>query len=136
VVHVLSEIHRSLTDTGVLLDIHPLTRHPTVAVRTRDDIVVIGSPDDSVGIEMIRAARGSRNRVVREGLFLVDARRWFDLPVYYPSVDAWLARRRDRCSTSIVSDALLVKARQAMRAAGSTLVVTERVGATRLAPSR
>lgn len=133
-VHVLEEIHRSLRDGGVLLDVHAVPRHPTVSVLTRDSTAVIGSPDDSVGIARIRTARRSRNRVVRDGLFRVEARRWFDLPVHYPSVDAWRARVKDRPTTSIVSDALMAEARRAMRAAGSTLVVTERVCATRLAP--
>jgi hypothetical protein len=103
-----------------------------VAVRGRHTTVVIGSPDDSIGIAMIRAARRARNHVVREGLFRVEARRWFDLSVQYSSVDAWRARLKARSSTTVLSDALTAQADRAMRAAGSTLLVTERVSASRL----
>ncbi|HUS61227.1 MAG TPA: hypothetical protein VMY34_03455, partial [Acidimicrobiales bacterium] len=65
-------------------------------------------------------------------LFRVEARRWFDLAVHYPTVDAWLTRMSDGSSTSIVSDALIAQAHREMGAGESTLVVTERVGATRL----
>jgi hypothetical protein len=132
VVHVLLQLHRSLRPNGFLLDVHPLPRHPLVEVRRGGRRLPLGALDDTVGIRNIRAARGRLRAVLREGSFRVEARRWFDQFMHFGSVEAWLRRREERDSTSLIPPGLLDRAEAEMRRPGSTLVIQQRVGATRL----
>lgn len=131
-VHVLQKIHEALRPHGVLLDVHPLPRHPWVEIRRGDRPTRIGHLDDSLGIELTLAARKLLDTVVSEGAFRVEARRWFDWRVHYGSVEAWLRRRADRGSTSVIPPRLLTRVRSEMSVQGTTLVVGQRTGATAL----
>lgn len=134
-VHVLQEVHRSLRADGVVLDVHPLPRASTVEAWRDRERVVLGSPDDRTSIAAIRAAERHLGRVIRDGLFRVGPRRWFDLRVHYPSVDAWLQRREERGAKTVIPDDLLARTRQEVGVPGTTLIINERVRATVLTRS-
>lgn len=119
-----------------MLDLHPLPQHPRIEVWQGGRRIPLGLLDDSTFIKEIRAARTCLNSVVREGLFQVQARRWFDGYIHYSSVEAWLSRREERGHTSLISAGLLRRTRSEMRTQGSTLVVHERIRATSLKKER
>lgn len=128
-VHVLRQLHKTLRPRGVLLDVHPLPRHPRVEIWRSGRRTSLGHLDDTLGIHQIRAARARLAAIVREVLFQVGARRWFDWRVHYSSVEAWLRRREERNSTSVIPTGLLPRVRREMRTPGSTLVIGERTRA-------
>lgn len=117
----------------MLLDVHPVPRPSTIEVRDRGATTFVGTPDDRIAVGKIRAGRRLLNRVLRDGLFEVHGRRWFDFEVHHPSIDAWLRRREERGSTSVISDELLEGARRAMdQSPNAVLIVSGRTRATAL----
>lgn len=129
-VHVLRQTHKALRSRGVLLDLHPLPRHPWVEIWRGGRRIRLGLLDDTTFVEEVRAARACLEDVVREGIFRVEARRWFDWRIHYASVDAWLRRRKERDATSVIPPGMLDRARREMRKHGSILVTGERTRAT------
>lgn len=129
-VHVLREAHKALRPTGVLLDLHPLPRHPSVEVWSGGRRVRLGSLDDTVGIELIRTAREHLAAVVGDGYFRIEARRWFDKLTHYSSLDDWLQRREEYGTSSVIPPELLQRVREEMRASRAELVTVERIRAT------
>lgn len=131
-VHVLREVHKALRPTGVLLDLHPLPRHPCVEVWSGGRRVRLGSLDDAVGIQVTRAAREHLAAVVGAGYFRIEARRWFDQLTHYSNVDDWLQRRVEYGTSSIIPPDLLQRVHEEMDASRAELVLVERIRATRM----
>jgi hypothetical protein len=137
-VHVLRQVHGALRPNGLLLDFHPQPEDPRVEIVQSGDSVPIGAIDWTVDSREIRDARKRLAEVVREGLFRVVKRRWFDLAAYHESVDAWLAYREERGQMSPIPDEVLRRAHRELRP-GARVAVIERIRATtlrRIDPSR
>ena len=144
-VHALEEIHRLLKPAGTLIEIHPdVDAPPFVEVRShgarsfREDDPVFDYAID------LRRANEAVATVVDRGVFLLDARRRFELRTYAGSVtelrDHWafvgaydpeepeegLARRRDE---------MYARAQEALqRSPGAEIVYVEPATMSRLAP--
>src|SRR5712692_10389440 len=114
VVHVLRKVHKTLRSHGLLLDIHPLPRHPWVEVWKGGRRKRLGLLDSTVGIETIRAVRALPTSIEREGLFTARAHRWFDWRSHYSGVDDWFRRREEYHSTNVIPPARLRRIRSEM----------------------
>jgi hypothetical protein len=126
-VHVLRQLHRALRPSGLLLDIHPQPEDPRVEIVHPEGSVSVGAIDWTVDSREIRDARKRLAVIVREGLFRLENRRWFDLAAYHESVDAWLAYREDRGQTSPIPDEVLGRAHRELRPGEGRLAVIERI---------
>lgn len=122
---------RALRSGGLLIDLHPQPEDPRVEILQGGDSVLLGAVDWTVDSREIRDARKRLARVVREGSFRVEKRRWFELAAYHKSVDAWLAYREERGHTSPIHDEVLRRAHREMRP-GDRLAVIERIRASAL----
>lgn len=130
--HVLRQLHKALKLGGLLLDIHPQPEDPRVVLVHPEGAVTIGAIDWTVDNQEIRDARKRLARVVREGFFRLESRRWFDLAAYHESVEAWLSRREERGQTSPIPEEVLRRARTELRPGEGRLAVVERVRASAL----
>ena len=84
-VHALTEIHRLLEPSGILIDIHPLPRPGLFEVR-RDDAVLFSRTELDFSPEPFRQAQHALDEVVRQGLFTLERVREFDFFVFGSSV--------------------------------------------------
>lgn len=130
-VHVLRQTHKALNPHGVLLDVHPVPRPPSLEIRRGNGRLLLGYLDWTNAIASIRGARARLSSIVAEGLFRVRARRYYDLFQHFTSVEAWLRRRKDygEDDDAIPPD-LLARVRSGMMRPENTLVITERFRAT------
>lgn len=130
--HVLRRLHKALKPGGLLIDIHPQPEDPRVEIVRAEGSVSVGAIDWTVDSREIRDARKRLARVIREGLFRLERRRWFDLAAYHESVDAWLAYRQERGHTSPIPDEVLRRARRELVPGEGRLAVIERIRASAL----
>ncbi|MDQ3964358.1 MAG: hypothetical protein M3277_10670 [Actinomycetota bacterium] len=128
--HVLRQLHKALRPGGLLVDIHPQPQDPRVEIVHPEGSVSVGAIDWTVDSREIRDARKRLTEVVREGLFRLEKRRWFDLHMYHESVEAWLAHREERGQTSPIDDEVLRRARRELRPGEGRLAVIERIRAS------
>jgi hypothetical protein len=92
----------------------------------------IGTVDNSDLVQRIHLARAARERAQRAGWFDWDRELVFDFISEFGSVDDWLAYRREKRSSSIVSPELLDRARGLLASRGGILRVHERERISRL----
>jgi len=92
-VHALGRIHRSLTDHGVLLDLHPEPKNSRAEVGREGAFQVIGEWDQEEDIRDIRLAREQLDLVETRGAFVTERQTGFDILEHYASIEDWLDRR-------------------------------------------
>lgn len=85
-VHALEQIHRLLTPSGVLIDIHPHPEPEAVAVLQAGN-AVFSEPMDEAESEDVLAAEHALNEVVRRGLFVTDRAEEFEFITHASSAD-------------------------------------------------
>ena len=130
--YALGRIHRSLTDHGVLLDLHPEPRNSRAEVAREGRVEVVGVWDQEEDIRDIRLAREQLEIVEREGAFVTERQMGFDILEHYPSVEDWLEWRTAQGSTGVIQDELLDRARHLLATEGSELVIREPIRASLL----
>ena len=129
-VHALRKLHTSIRPGGTLLDIHPQTQMPGVAVVRDGERIDAGVIDWTTDNIDIRAARRRLARLEREGLFEAGPRVRFRTADYFDSVNEWLQLRKERNYTSTVPGETIRAARKEMRGGNAKLAVLLRVRAT------
>ena len=130
--HALGRIHRSLTDHGVLLDLHPEPKNSRAEVEREGRFEVVGEWDQEEDIRDIRLARAQLDLVEGRGAFVTERQMGFDLLEHYRSVEDWLERRTAQGSTGVIQDELLDKARHLLATEGSELIIREPIRASLL----
>lgn len=128
--HALRQIHRSLIDRGVLLDLHPEPENSRAEVAREGRIEVIGEWDQAEDIRDIRLGRTQLELVESEGLFLTERQTKFDILEHYPSVEDWLEHRTERGETVVIPRELLDTAQQMLASGGKELIIREPIRAS------
>ena len=130
--HALGRIHRSLTDHGVLLDLHPEPKNSRAEVEREGRFEVVGEWDQEEDIRDIRLARAQLDLVEGRGAFVTERQMGFDLLEHYRSVEDWLERRTAQGSTGVIQDELLDTARHLLANGGGELMIREAIRASLL----
>jgi hypothetical protein len=130
-VHVLHRIHRWLRPGGRVLDIHPEPEDARVEVRDGNRLTFVGPYARPAIYENIHRARDSLARVVGEGLFARERSTVFEVLYHFASVDAWLAYRVERGTSTEVDPTLLAGARDVVADTSGELLIREQMRATR-----
>jgi len=90
-VHALRHVHGLVVPDGTLVDVHPVTEE---RVETpKGEIGVIAEPE-WLGVELPNAEAGLRQSV-REGLYLLEAEREYDVLTYFESSAELIEEKRD-----------------------------------------
>ena len=129
--HVLHRVHRWLRPGGRLLDIHPEPEDARVEVRHRDHLTFVGPYQRAAIYKNIHAARDALAGVVDEGLFARERSVGFEVLYHFDRVDAWLAYRVERGTSTEVDPALLARARDVLAKTPGELLIREQMRATR-----
>ena len=129
--HVLHRVHRWLRPGGGGLDIHPEPEDARVEIRAGDRLTVVGPYARPVIYQNIRAARDTLAGLIGEGLFTRERSVSFEVLYHFGSVDAWLAYRAERGTTTEVEPALLACAGEMLADTSGELLVREQMRATR-----
>ena len=132
VVHALRRIHRSLTDRGSLLDLHPQPKNSTAEVWWEGRVEAVGEWDEEEDIQAIRLGRAQLALIESEGLFVTERQMEFDLLEHYPSADDWLDHRIEEGATGFIPNELLDKVQRLLTPAGSELIIREPIRASLL----
>jgi hypothetical protein len=121
----------ALRPGGLLLDILPDPGDPAVEALTASGPVSIGRVDESNRSARVRHARAALAGLVEAGWFAPERALVFEFASYADTVEDWLAHRTEKGSTSVVSQALLDRARALLAAGAARLCLREQVTATR-----
>lgn len=133
VVGALHNLHRSLQEHGVLLDVHPEPQPPSVEIRFATRRVPLPPFVDPSGlIANIQRARGLLDSVVRDGYFVPEEELSFDFVSYFKNVDAWFAFRRQHGKSVHVDESVIAEARRLLEREHGELRIRERINARRL----
>jgi hypothetical protein len=130
-VHVLRSIHRWLRPSGRVLDIHPEPEAASVEVKANESLTRIGLFDRAAIYDKIRAARAALTDLVEEGLYDRGRSSNFEVVYHFESVEAWLAHRVERGSTTLVPPELQERAREVLAQTSGELLIREHMRATR-----
>ena len=130
--HALGRIHRSLTDHGVLLDLHPEPKNSRAEVGREGEVEVIGEWDQEGDIRDIRLAREQLDLVETRGVFVTERQIGFDILEHFRSVEDWLEWRTAQDSTGVIQDEILDRARHLLTTEGSELIIREPIRASLL----
>jgi hypothetical protein len=114
-----------------MLDIHPEPEDAQVEIRDGDRLTVVGPYARPVIYQNIRAARDTLAGLIGEGLFTRERSVSFEVLYHFGSVDAWLAYRAERGTTTEVAPALVARAREMLADRSGELLVREQMHATR-----
>lgn len=134
-VDALRSIHRALISDGVLLDIHPEPLNSQIEVWQQDTIHRLGEIDQSDDHFEIKDARERLQALERDGLFVSDQTRYFELLEHHSSVESWTARWEHEDYRLVATPEMFEEAR-ALLSAGGELVIREPVRAMRLLKNR
>ena len=93
-VHALQQIHRLLTPSGILVDIHPVLEAPLVEVLACE-AVVHAEPEPDVSLEDYRQAELALAEVVDRGFYTLDSTSEFELLVRANSVSELVEFEQD-----------------------------------------
>jgi hypothetical protein len=130
-VHVLHRVHRWLRPGGRLLDIHPEPEDAKVEVQDGDRLTFVGPYQRLAIYKNIHAARDAVAEAVDEGLFVRERSVGFEVVYHFDSVDAWLAYRVERGTSTEVDPALVARARDVLAETPGELLIREQMLATR-----
>ena len=130
-VHALENVHRALRPEGLLLDVRPDSGNAVVEVVRRGRAAPIGEIDESNRSARVRDVRATMARLVGRGWFARERAVRFTFVSRADSVDAWLAHRAEKGSTSVLDPALVERARALLAEGADRLRIRERVTATR-----
>jgi hypothetical protein len=116
-----------------LLDVHPEPEAASVEINTPagPSRRVIGPFDRPAIYDNIHAGRSALAKLCEAGLFTRERSVRFEVLFHFESVNAWLAHRELRGTTTEVDPALLDRARQALEATPGELLLREQLRATR-----
>jgi hypothetical protein len=134
VVDALRQIHRWLRPEGVLLDVHPQPVNSAVEVWDNGRVEHLGFLEEEEDNEEILDARVRLSEVEREGWYVTERRRHFDLVSLFPSVEEWQAFQAHEGYASGISDELLKSANLRLAAGGSEFIIREPIRASLLRP--
>lgn len=129
--HVLHRVHRWLRPGGRMLDIHPEPEDARVEIRDGDRLTFVGAYARPVIYQNIHAARDALAGPVGRGLFIRERSVTFEVLYHFGSVDAWLAYRTERGTTTEIEPALLARARAMLTDTAGELLIREQMRATR-----
>jgi hypothetical protein len=130
-VHVLHKVHRWLRPGGRVLDIHPEPEDARVEVRDGNRVTFVGPYARPAIYDNIHRARDTLAGLVGEGLFARERSTVFEVLYHFHSVDAWLAYRVERGTSTEVDAALLARARRELADKSGELLIREQMRATR-----
>ena len=130
--HALGRIHRSLSDHGVLLDLHPEPKNSRVEVGREGQVQVVGEWDQEEDIRDIRLAREQLDLVEKRGALVRERQTGFDILEHFRSVEDWLEWRTAQGSTGVIQDELLDRARHLLATEGNELIIREPIRASLL----
>jgi hypothetical protein len=94
-------------------------------------VTPVGSFDRPAIYDKIHAARATLDEMTDAGLFVRERSVSFEVLYHFDSVDAWLAYRAERGSTTEVPQELQARAREILAATSGELLVSEQMRATR-----
>jgi len=114
-----------------MLDIHPEPEDARVEVRDGDRLTFVGPYARPTIYDNIHTARDTLAGLVGEGLFARERSMVFEVLYHFDSVDAWLAYRIERGTSTEVDLALLARARQVLADTSGELLIREQMRATR-----
>ena len=134
--HVLHRVHHWLRPGGRVVDIHPEPEDARVEVRNGTGLTFVGPYARPAIYENIHRARDTQARVVAEGLFARERSTVFEVLYHFDSVDAWLAYRLERGTSTEVDPALVARARDVLANTSGELLIREQMRATRYRASR
>ncbi len=130
--HALRRIHHSLRPEGVLLDLHPQPEHAGVEVWQEGRVERLGHVGQEEDITEILEARDRLDLVEREGWYITEGRRFFDLLSHFPSPEDWLEYQAREGYTGMVSKELLASANRLLATGDGEFVVREPIRASLL----
>jgi hypothetical protein len=130
-VHVLPKVHRWLHPGGRVLDIHPEPEDARVEVRDGDRLTFVGPYARPAIYANIHRTRDTLAGLVGEGLFARERSLVFEVLYHFDSVDAWLAYRVERGTSTEVDPALFARAREVLADTSGELLIREQMRATR-----
>src|SRR5207244_12555428 len=122
---LLHKVQRWLRPDGLLLDVHPEPEDARVEVRDRDRVTFVGPYARPAIYDNIQRARDTLAGLVGEGLFARERSTAFEVLYHFPSVDAWLAYRVERGTSTEVDAALLARARRELADTSAELAIRE-----------
>ena len=129
--HVLHRVHRWLRPGGRVLDIHPEPEDARVEVRDGNRVTFVGPYARPAIYDNIQRARDTLAGLVGEGLFGRERSTVFEVLYHLQSVDAWLAYRVERGTSTEVDAALLARAHRELADTSGELLIREQMRATR-----
>jgi hypothetical protein len=130
VVHALRRIHRSLRPEGVLLDLHPQPEPTAVEVWHEGRVDRIGLLIQEEDINDILEARARLDQVERDGWYVTERQKPFDLLAHFPSAEDWLDYRAREGDSGMVSTELLNSTNRSLAEGGGELVIREPIRAS------
>jgi hypothetical protein len=130
-VNVLHKVHRWLRPGGRMLDMHPEPEDARVEIRDGDRLTFVGPYVRPAIYQNILAARDALDGMVGEGLFAQERSATFEVAYHFDSVDAWLAYRVERGTSTELDPTLLARARRILGETAGELLIREQMRATR-----
>jgi hypothetical protein len=116
---------------GRVLDIHPEPEAASIEVAAHGSLTRIGPFDRPAIYDNIVAARDALAELVDRGLFDRERSISFEVLYHFDSVEAWLAYRAERGSSTVVPPELQERARELLAQASGELLIREQMRATR-----
>jgi hypothetical protein len=114
-----------------MLDVHPRPEPASVEVTANTSRTHIGPFDRPTTYDNVRTARVVLADLVTEGLYARERSSDYEVLYHFDSVDAWLAYRAERGSTTVVPPDLQARAREVLAQTSGELLIREQMRATR-----
>ena len=135
VVDALRKVHRSLRGDGLLLDVHPQPRPPSIELRTGAGTTDLGPLAYSADfIRTLSHADGALVSLEQDGTFRNEREVEFSFPRHFKSLSAWREYLAKEAQYYVPPDATMSDAiGRALATAGTELVVREWARARRFA---
>jgi hypothetical protein len=114
-----------------VLDIHPEPEDARVEVQVGTRLTFVGPYQRPAIYQNIHAARAALAELVGDGKFVRERSVRFEVLYHFASVDAWLAYRVERGTSTEVDPALLAHARGILTDTAGELLIREQMRATR-----
>jgi hypothetical protein len=145
-VHALEEIHRMTRPAGTLIEIHPALEFPFLEVRSNEEVFFSEKDPGFDWDEDSRHAEAAVATVVGRGLFVLQARRRFELRIHASSLDelrdhwavadAYITEEKDETLVRRAEEMYARADKVLELSLGAELVYVEPATISRLTPSK
>lgn len=130
--NALTTMHAALRPAGLLLDIRPAPRHPSLEVVRGGQTVRIGQIDDSYRFGTLASADTALQTLIDAGQFVRERETTFTFIYHFDSVEAWLGYMAEHWHSAHIAGDLVARARDVFSRGGGELRIRRTIRAARL----